>query len=482
MYNTLIILDDENNNDLLMGMPGVITFKKYLHDYPKLNEKKTRIINLCSTKRYLSKGYYCSLLAEARKHHVLPNVKAINEFRNTDNICYPINPHSIKLDQGELPKECLVFFGETDDVRFQKIAKKLFYQYACPILKIRFDLLEQEECLQVEAFSYASLTLDLKQLFIKKLKEFSSGVWRSTNKGKKYRWDMAILISPEEKLPPSNREAIARFIKAASKYGIFAEAVSHLQIKNINQYDALFIRETTAINHHTYQLASLAEKNDLVVIDDPTSILRCCNKVYLHDAFSYQGVPSLKTEVVSDIREHTLNSLEENFNYPLILKMPESSFSKGVFKVNDREGLKSTLKDLLESSSLVLVQEYLYTNYDWRIGVLNNKVLYACRYYMANKHWQIYHHKNNSLSAGKFETIPTFEVPKSVLCAALKATSIIGSGLYGVDIKVHDNHAYVIEINDNPNIDYRVEDAYLGNELYMQIMGEFNRRLELRGR
>ena len=69
-----------------------------------------------------------------------------------------------------------------------------------------------------------------------------------------------------------------------------------------------------------------------------------------------------------------------------------------------------------------------------------------------------------------------------MLDAALKACKIIGSGLYGVDIKVSDNRAYVLEVNDNPSIDHKVEDAYLGEELYMQVMSEFLRRLELRGR
>ena len=482
MYNTLIVLDDENNHDLLMGMSGVMSFKRYLHDYPKLNERKTRIINLCSTTRYLSKGYYCSLLAEARKHHVLPSVKTINEFRNNKTVDCTISKENLKLTSEELEQEYLVFFGEIESPNLQKAAKKLFYQYPAPILKMHISQSPKSYNVKAEALSYSDLAGESKQQFIRKLKEFSINIWRSANKSKKYRWEMAILVNAAEKLPPSNKEAISRFVKAAEKFGIYAEPVSCTQIENINQYDALFIRETTAIDHYTYQLAVIAEKNDLIVMDDPTSILRCCNKVYLHDAFTYQGVPSLKTEVISDSREFTLNALEEKFGYPLILKMPESSFSKGVFKIKDRESLKANLKTLLESSSLVLAQEYLYTEYDWRVGVLNNRVLYACRYYMANNHWQIYNHKGDRFSAGKFETMPTFEVPKTVLDAALKATNIIGNGLYGVDIKVHNDQAFVIEINDNPNIDYKVEDAYLGNELYMQVMGEFNRRLELRGR
>jgi len=64
----------------------------------------------------------------------------------------------------------------------------------------------------------------------------------------------------------------------------------------------------------------------------------------------------------------------------------------------------------------------------------------------------------------------------------LKAAAVVGDGLYGIDIKEVDKCAYVIEVNDNPSIDSGVEDLYLGEELYMQIMHEFLRRFELRGR
>ena len=65
MLNTLIVVDDETlspNSQL-----ATIGFEQYLSDYPKKDERKTRVINLCNTEAYLSRGYYCSLLAEARQ-------------------------------------------------------------------------------------------------------------------------------------------------------------------------------------------------------------------------------------------------------------------------------------------------------------------------------------------------------------------------------------------------------------------------------
>jgi glutathione synthase/RimK-type ligase-like ATP-grasp enzyme len=97
---------------------------------------------------------------------------------------------------------------------------------------------------------------------------------------------------------------------------------------------------------------------------------------------------------------------------------------------------------------------------------------------MVKNHWQIYRHGESRTDTGQCDTLPTFEVPKAVLEAALKATQTIGNGLYGVDVKEKDGKGYVIEVNDNPNIDSGTEDKYLGDELYRLIMTEFLRRME----
>ncbi len=463
MFKTLIVVDN-NEQTLAQSFENVITFNSYLRDYPKHNEPKTRIINLCDSSQYLSKGYYCSLLAEARKHQVLPSVKTINALRGGQ---------APMLNVGQI--DGAVYFGNALNELQSKAAKSVFKQYPAPILFI-----DEQGLLQQGSLS--SLNEEQYSNFVAKLNMFTQTQWRIGNVQRRFRWDMAILVDHNEKVPPSDKDAIARFIKAAAKHGINAQALSFDEIDNIAQFDALFIRQTTAIDHPTYRLASKAQSLGLVVIDDAESILRCCNKVYLHDAFNYQKVPSLKTVVVADQSAQTLEQLEEAFTYPLVLKMPEGSFSKGVFKVANRSELEAKLTELFEYSALVLAQEYMYTEYDWRVGVLNGRAIYACRYLMARNHWQIYNHDAKRFFSGGFETLPTFELPKAVLDAALKACKTVGKGLYGVDVKEHQGRAYVLEVNDNPSIDHKVEDGYLGDELYMIIMDEFKQRLEARGR
>ncbi|MBD1582559.1 RimK family protein [Pseudoalteromonas sp. S16_S37] len=474
MLKTLIVVESEKTA-AEFGLANVLSFEQYLKDYPKRDEPKTRIINLCDTGQYLSKGYYCSLLAEARKHVVLPTVKTINALR-TEHI--ELNLSSAQRKALEQQPQWL-FFGQTEVAALNSLATTLYKRFAAPLLRVRAV---NENRLMVEQGSIAQLDDAQKAQFLNVVTKLGESTWRFGSKQHHARWEMAILVDPQEPSPPSDDDAIAKFVKAARKNGIHALVKTINTLEDINQYDALFIRQTTAIDHQTYRLASKAEGEGVVVIDDATSILRCCNKVYLHDAFSYSKVPTLKTHVVSDASEHTLSFLESLFSYPMVLKMPEGSFSRGVYKVADRNELLAHLEELLAESALVLVQEYLYTDFDWRIGVLNGRAIYACRYHMARNHWQIYNHNSKRFNSGGFETLPTFEVPRAVLSAALKACKIIGNGLYGVDIKELNGKAYVIEVNDNPSIDHKVEDAYLGNELYMLIMAEFVRRLEARGK
>ena len=90
---------------------------------------------------------------------------------------------------------------------------------------------------------------------------------------------------------------------------------------------------------------------------------------------------------------------------------------------------------------------------------------------MATKHWQIINWSAKKQSQeGDVESIPIDQAPSGLLKTALKATSHIGKSIYGVDMKEIDGKFYVIEINDNPNIDAGIEDKILKERLYEIIM------------
>lgn len=488
MSQLYLVVDDLVQWEHELPGQAVISFETYLTEHPVKGQKKTRIINLCNTDQYLSTGYYCSLLAEARGHKVLPPANTLTDLSSqqltlvqASEILENLSKHDLtKTDDGYSFR---VYFGRTPLPQLKILARRLFERFPCPVLEVILVYVEGAwQIRAVNTIAYASLSEAETPDFVAGLEKFTQGIWRKPSRGKASRWDMAILVNAKEALPPSDAKALKRMAKAAGKMGFDVEFIGPQDYARLSEFDALFIRETTAIDHHTYRFSRKAEIEGLVVMDDPTSILRCCNKVFLQDAFTYSGVPTPKTRIVSSSSETTLDSLEAFFEYPIVLKIPNSAFSVGVMKAENREGLRTKLTELLSKSALILAQEYLYTEFDWRIGVLNNRPLFACRYFMAKGHWQIYKHDDGKIVPGGWETLATYEVPKVVLDAALKSARIIGDGFYGIDIKQQGNKVYVIEVNDNPSLEHGVEDLFIGDELYMQIMAEFARRLENRGR
>jgi len=58
----------------------VLTAREYLTDPAYAEHQSARIVNLCRTDRYQGRGYYVSLLAEARGHRALPEVKTLGDL------------------------------------------------------------------------------------------------------------------------------------------------------------------------------------------------------------------------------------------------------------------------------------------------------------------------------------------------------------------------------------------------------------------
>ena len=146
--------------------------------------------------------------------------------------------------------------------------------------------------------------------------------------------------------------------------------------------------------------------------------------------------------------------------------------------------LEEAVSRLLEKSDLIVGQEFLPTDFDWRVGICDRRPLFVCRYHMASRHWQVIKRDEagNTSGEGSVDTLSISEAPDEVIKTALKAANLIGDGLYGVDIKQVGQKCYVIEVNDNPNIDAGSEDQVLKDALYREIMGTFLKRIENRKR
>ena len=485
MSQTLIVIHSLKDWTPYYPSQQVIAFTEYMNGKYLRTAPRTRIINLCRNFDYLSEGYYCSLLAEARGHNVIPSVRTLNDLSKRALYRIHIDDFGEKvynsLKQAD-PAEPIIlhsYFGRTEDKRYHDLSEKLFESFPCPILEITLRCRKRWEIASLKPKSPKQLNEEQAGHFAEALNIFSRKVWRKRKKQKAARYDLAILCDPEEAMPPSNKGALKRFIRAGLEMGVDCEVIRQRDYLRLPEYDGLFIRTTTNIDHYTYRFAKKAENEGLVTIDDSNSILRCTNKIYLSDLFRINKVSAPRTVVLYKDQPTQLLELEQSLGFPIVVKIPDGAFSKGVEKAGDPAELAAICKKLFRHSTLLLAQEFLYTEFDWRIGVLDNQPLYACRYFMVKDHWQIYRHGNRT-DAGGFETLPIADVPHSVVETALKATRPIGSSLYGVDLKERDGKGCVIEVNDNPNIDKGIEDKYLGMDLYRRIIGTMLKRMEAR--
>src|SRR5690606_20245299 len=289
--------------------------------------------------------------------------------------------------------EFKTYFGQVAEPSLKPLARLVFERFPSPIVSITLKYFDGHWVIaDLRIVDHKSLTDEEETAFGEALDNFSREVWHPKKARKHAKYDMAILVNENEKLPPSNVGAIKKFIQAGKNLGVNVEIISPDDFMRLPEYDALFIRETTGIEHHTYRFAKKAESMGLVVIDDPTSILRCTNKIYLADLFAANHVPAPRTLIINRERPEQLEEAAATLGFPIVIKIPDGSFSRGIVKADDMDELRTKASALFAESSLLLAQEFMYTDFDWRIGILNNKALYACRYYMVKNHWQIYKH------------------------------------------------------------------------------------------
>ncbi|MBE4593531.1 glutaminyl transferase [Vibrio navarrensis] len=482
MANLLIVTDQTSDWQQYFPSEQVVNVAQYLGREWQHNQRSVQVVNLCRDYSYMSSGYYCSLMAGARGHRVIPTVTAINDITQPLLISSGfLRLHRLPKDQDEIA--CKIYFGRTEQKGLEKLARRLFEQFMVPVIELKMTRNQHNwQIDSVQPFPFQDLEEKEENFFIGSLEMFSNKVWRKPKQEKKYRYDIAMLVDEEEKMPPSDPSSLKRFKRAAARLGMNLETISRDEISRLGEFDGLFIRATTNISNYTYRFAKTAEKLGLVVMDDSESIMKCTNKVFLTELLKNNKVPTPASVILKNFDPEWKSDLLSELTFPMVLKIPDGAFSRGVVKVRNEEELEKEAAALFQKSELILAQAFMPTDFDWRIGILNRQAIFGCKYMMSRGHWQIYqHHNSGRVSSGGFETLDLKQVPKNVVDVALKAANLIGNGLYGVDLKEIDGQVYVIEVNDNPSIDHHVEDAFLGDLLYDRIMTEFLRRIQMRG-
>ena len=485
--NTLIVIDQDQA--LPFDVPGaaVLTARRYFEEPVSGLDPGGQVLNLCRTGRYQGRGYYVSLLAQARGHRVMPEVKTVEDLKSKAYLqslfdeLEPLVRETLKHDESDR-FELDAYLGRDPAQRHQALAEQLFARVRAPLLRAIFSRAQGGWRLDaVQAISVADVTPQHRPDVLEAVKAYvaeSPAPARDRAKSGKPR--LAILWDPQEPHKPSNDEALQRMLRAAPRVGLDAELIELGDLERLPEFDALFNRASPEIDGISYEFMRRAEAMGMPVIDDPASVFKCTNKVYMHELMSRHGIPQPLTLIV---HRGNLDQVVPTLGLPCVLKLPDSGFGLDVVKIESAERLQQEAERFFKVSELFIAQEWLPTDFDWRVGVYDGRPLFVCKYFMAPGHWKVNKvTEGQKLIEGDSVTMAVGEAPAQVVEMAVRAANLVGRSLYGVDLKQAEDRLYLIEVNCNPNIDAGIEDDAMGEALYREVLGVFARRIAERRR
>ena len=139
----IIVVKNPAKWDIEIEDVEVISSKEYLTNPKFLHEKNLRIFNLSDQYKYQSRGYYVSLLAEARGHKPLPDVKNIIDIK-TPKLVKVISEDLDHLIQTSLrrikSKDFIlsVYFGKNIAKQYDRLASELHKLFQAPFIRSKF--------------------------------------------------------------------------------------------------------------------------------------------------------------------------------------------------------------------------------------------------------------------------------------------------------------------------------------------------------
>jgi glutathione synthase/RimK-type ligase-like ATP-grasp enzyme len=484
--NTLIVTD--HNQEWPFEIPGaaVLTARGYLAERESGNEATIQVLNLCRTGRYQGRGYYVSLVAEARGQRPIPDVKTVEDLKREAHVralAIELEPVVRELRHEKSDRfELDVYLGKDPAERHQVLAEKLFARVRAPLMRALFSRGDGAWHLDaIQAIGVADIPPQHRECLLEAVKAFVAGTAPpKPPRAQNARPRLAILWDPKEPHQPSNEAARERFIRVASQVGLDAELITLDALERLPEFDALFNRASPEVDGLSYEFMRRAEALGMPVIDDPASVLKCTNKVYMQELMGRHHIAQPRTLIV---HSGNVDEVVDTLGLPCVLKLPDSGFGLDVVKIESDEALRREAERFFKVSELIVAQEWLPTGFDWRVGVYDGRPLYVCKYFMAPDHWKIMKiAEDKQVIEGDSVTMSVGEAPAPVVELAVRAANLVGNALYGVDLKQVDDRVYLIEVNCNPNIDAGVEDEAMGDALYREVLGVFARRIaERRG-
>jgi RimK family alpha-L-glutamate ligase len=171
---------------------------------------------------------------------------------------------------------------------------------------------------------------------------------------------------------------------------------------------------------------------------------------YLSPAMEYykqfrNNLPFPASAIIFDSK--SVDSIIENFQFPLIVKTSAGRQGKGVFKVESIEELKNKIKDLKNISPSFVIREFIPNDGDVRVFTVGYKAIAAMKR-IPTKEGEF---RSNISQGGRGEKFD-LENNSEIKSLAEKLSELTRTEIAGVDIMIHKEtgQPYILEINPGP--------------------------------
>ena len=223
--------------------------------------------------------------------------------------------------------------------------------------------------------------------------------------------------------------------------------------KSLSTWKTIFARKVGGYRGMAFILATLSQKNKTLFLDNFHTRDKDSSdaaKIIQMFRFAQNGIPIPKTYYAVSFSKKQLRNAVKFLGFPLIVKRCNTSQGAGVFMAKNFKELE-TMIEKISSDNLkgdTFFQEFLPNDFEYRIFVTGNEVGAAEKKIRTKRN----EFRNNVFLGAREEFIDISTVKKSILSIAIKASTISGIQISGVDVIESNGKPVVFEANSCPGL------------------------------
>jgi ribosomal protein S6--L-glutamate ligase len=214
--------------------------------------------------------------------------------------------------------------------------------------------------------------------------------------------------------------------------------ISNVFINPFFKHDIYIFRGYNKSLNFAQSIATLLHQKNKIVIDRTLYKSNIKDKLQESILLNQNKIPQPKTYYAHSLK--SWRKLLKNITFPIIIKPIDGQQGQNIHLFST---ITNTLDFLKSNNEPFLAQQYIKSDGDIRIFIINNEIIGAIKRFTIKDDFR----SNASLGA---KTVP-FKLSKNTINISLKAHKCIGYDISGVDIIFDkDNNPFVLEVNHTP--------------------------------